>query len=166
MLSGLLRRWCHDPGTQGGYPDRAMIPTPLMSEARPPVFWRWALTVLFAAAVIVGLLGMHTLSAGHAELPTATASAAMHEHSSVGTDAVGAVQFNAETGCVDCGSPSHEALMMVCLLGLLVTLLLVARTAPSLMRGRHPGFVVRVVHALSSRVPPGPSLLELSISRT
>jgi hypothetical protein len=156
-------------GTQAGYPDRAMTPAPLLSVVRPPVFWRWALTVLFAAAVMVGLLGMHTLSSGHAQFPMATtaSSAAAHEHSTVGAPAVDDAPPVVESGCTDCNSPSHDALMMVCLLGLLVTLLLAARSAPSLMmRARHSAVGVRAVAVLSSRVPPSLSLLELSISRT
>lgn len=131
------------------------------------MLWRWALTVLFAAAVMVGLLGMHTLSSGHAELSMSTAASAVeHEHSTAATAAMDAPQTDAGTGCADCGSSSHDALMMVCLLGLLVTLLLVARPATGLIRTPHSLVPVRATPTLSSRVPPGPSLLELSISRT
>lgn len=144
-----------------------MIPFPLVSSAHPLEVWRWALTVLFAAGVMVGLLGMHTLSSGHAELPVGTTvSAVGHDHSMVESEPSHHTGADVGGGCVDCDTSGHDALMMVCLLGLLVTLLLVGRPASGLTRTRHPLFTVPALSAPWSRVPPPPSLLELSISRT
>ena len=130
-------------------------------EVRPPAFFRWALTVLFAAAVVVGLLGMHTLSMGHDEHPAVSAPAD-HGHAEVVNE-----QSVGDVGCADCGSSQgHEALMLVCVLGLLVALLLIARPEHRVLRARGPDLRA---FASPTSIPGAPrplSLHELSISRT
>lgn len=141
-----------------------MTLSPMRSLALTPVLWRWALSVVFAALVVVGLLGMHTLSTGHSE-PAAVAagvSTVEHDHASM-TDTHAA----ADVGCADCGSGSdHDALMLACVLGLLVALLLIARAGPGMIYRHGPLVLEFVVRSpLEAPLRP-PSLLELSISRT
>lgn len=146
----------------------------LRSDQRPAAFWRWALVVVFASLVMVGLLGMHTLSVGHSDPVTAAAVSIEDAHAShVATEAthVPATLHHTGTahdaGCVDCGSGGmHDALMLACVLGLLVAILWVARPGVLVVLSRGPS-IVTFVHAPPSPAPiRPPSLLELSISRT
>lgn len=128
-----------------------------------PAFWRWALVVLFATGVVAGLLGMHTLSAGHAEAPITSlstdAQAHGHEQSSIGTS--GDV-----SECADCGTSGHDALMMICILGLLATLLTIARPAHVVLSAHIPRMTIRHTPGAGVLLAHPPSLHELSISRT
>lgn len=131
--------------------------------ARSPASWRWALIVVFSGAVILGLLGMHTLSTAHTGIADLSSAAAMHEHSPTEVSS----PSNADHGqCVDCGSGEHDALMFACLLVLLVTSLLLIRSPHQAGRTSHSAFFAGPP-APGPIVPPRPpSLLELSISRT
>ncbi|WP_137843227.1 DUF6153 family protein [Microbacterium sp. 2FI] len=130
------------------------------------------LTVLFAALVITGLLGMHTLTTAHAQHSVAVSTATVTAH----VDPVHADHLHAEAatpdthgdeGCADCGSSgSHHAMFMACVLGLLVTILLVSRVKPALLRVRGSGTVARFLRAVVLPPPRPPSLAYLSISRT
>lgn len=137
---------------------------PVARELRPPVFWQWAMSVVLAALVVVGLLGMHTLSVGHSEpVPvSAVEHGGGHDH-----NAMAAPSGAPEVGCADCGGGEHGAMMLACVLGLLVTVMLVARTGPGVVRrfGR-PGIVALAIRPPIPVRPRPPSLLELSISRT
>lgn len=136
------------------------------TRLHPPILWRWMLSVLLAALVMVGLLGMHTLMTGHSDAPMAAMASidAEHGHGSSGdTDSV------AETTCADCvPGGAHDALMAACVLGLLAVVLWAARSGPGVIRGRSrgPGPLARVVGVLLWVLPRPPSLLDLSISRT
>ncbi|MDO8383948.1 MAG: DUF6153 family protein [Microbacterium sp.] len=140
-----------------------MPTTTLTRVARPPEFWRWALDVLFAAGVMIGLLGMHTLSVGHGDPAMTTVSAAAaHDQMSMMDE-----HAAAESGCVDCGSTGgHEALMLACVLGLMATFLLLIRPGIDLFRVRGPSLRMVAFLASVARSPWPPSLHELSISRT
>lgn len=137
--------------------------TMLELAKRPSGLWRWALMVLFSAGVVIGLLGMHTLSSGHSEHSVTSVSAPHQDHA----ESAGPLQVLDE-GCADCGSTQgHAALMLVCVLGLLVTLLLLVRPiARGTLRlhGRDASF--RQMLVPDSWVSRTLSLHELSISRT
>lgn len=137
-----------------------MMLTALNSVQRSPGLWRWALIVLFAAGIVLGLLSMHTLSAGHGAPPAATAA----DHGHAG--AMGE-QPGGDVGCADCGSPGgHESLTMVCVLGLLVTLLLIGRSTHGPLHVRGPAAPAIGLPIAVPSVARPPSLDELSISRT
>ena len=138
-----------------------------------PASPRCLLAALFAALVIAGLLGMHTLSTGHSDSPVAAISmgTASTGTASMDTDhghaAPGSMDTDADSGCLGCGtSDSPHAMIMACVLGLLVTLLLVCRTGPGLVGARGPGIVAPFLRAAITLRPRPPSLTVLSISRT
>lgn len=147
---------------------------------QPAVSHRWLLAALFAALVIAGLLGMHTFSTAHSDVHVtaapmgATAMSAEHVHAATGSmgnehmhAASGSMDAEADSGCPDCGqSGSHHAMIMACVLGLLVTLLLVCRAKPSLVRASAQSIVAPFLRAVGTLPPRPPSLLVLSISRT
>lgn len=141
---------------------------PIQRSDQPSVSHRWLLAALFAALVIAGLLGMHTFSTAHSDVHVvaastgATAMDAEHMHA-----ASGSMDADAGSGCPDCGeSGSHHAMVMACVLGLLVTLLLVCRVKPSRVRTRAPSIVAPFLRAVGTLPPRPPSLIVLSISRT
>ncbi|MGA1827334.1 DUF6153 family protein [Microbacterium sp.] len=156
---------------------------PIQQSEQPPASPRWLLAALFAALVIAGLLGMHTLSTAHSDsrvaaisMGTASMGTASMGTASIGTASMdadhghaapGPMDADADSGCLDCGtSDSPHAMMMACVLGLLVTLLLVCRTGPGLVRARGPSIVAPFLRAAISLRPRPPSLTVLSISRT
>jgi hypothetical protein len=147
---------------------------------QPAVSHRWVPAALFAALVIAGLLGMHTFSTAHSDVHVtaapmgATAMSAEHVHAASGSlgnehvhAATGSLGAEVDSGCPDCGqSGSHHAMIMACVLGLLVTLLLVCRAKPSLVRASAQSIVFPFLRAVGTLPPRPPSLLVLSISRT
>ncbi|WP_141931965.1 DUF6153 family protein [Microbacterium sp. SLBN-146] len=128
----------------------------------------WFIAALFAGLVIVGLLSMHTIATAHAGVPGHASSTGItaphpdHLHDSslpMGDDAA--------TACESCNENGpHHAMVMACVLGLLVTLLLVHRPAALLIRERGPSVLIQFLHALGTLLPRPPSLIVLSISRT
>lgn len=150
----------------------------IQRSEQPTASPRWLLAALFAALVIAGLLGMHTLSTGHSDSRVAAISMGTISMgtASIGTASMdadhghaapGPMEADADSGCLDCGtSDSPHAMMMACVLGLLVTLLLVCRTGPGLVRARGPSIVAPFLRAAISLRPRPPSLTVLSISRT
>lgn len=131
-----------------------------------PEVHRWLLSVVFAALVIVGLLGMHTLSTAHASSPLAVVSAGAAAMDADHLHAQSAMEVASASACLDCDDGAHHAMIMACVLGLLVTLLLVCRATPGWFSTRRvsvAGYLVRPTVALASRPP---SLMILSISRT
>lgn len=83
--------------------------TMLELAKRPSGLWRWALMVLFSAGVVIGLLGMHTLSSGHSEHSVTSVSGSPHGHAESAEP-----QQVLDEGCADCGSTEgHTALMLV-----------------------------------------------------
>lgn len=132
---------------------------------RPPMFWQWAMSVVFASLVLVGLLGMHTLSVSHSESSPVAATSMEGGH---GHDALAGSSGSLDVGCADCGATGeHDALMLACVLGLLVTILLAVRAGPRVIRsfGR-PRIVAIALRSPILTPSRPPSLLELSISRT
>jgi energy-converting hydrogenase Eha subunit F len=135
----------------------------------PRTLGRNVLVVLAVSiAVIVGLLAMHSLnthavSAEPAAETAAQANAEMTAHHSP------AVPSEPEVGCAACGQGEHSSAWMACVIGLLLTLLLLAPR-------RGPGAAVRTARgdrvprllwaARCLAAPPGPSLNVLCISRT
>ena len=76
---------------------------------------RWLVAVCFAAAVIVGLMGMHTISSGHTA-PTTSENVEMPGGAPHHSSAPATGDEDAEA-CASC-SPSggHDVLMMMCVL--------------------------------------------------
>lgn len=151
---------------------------PIQRSEQPPASPRWLFAALFAALVIAGLLGMHTLSTGHSDSRVAAISmgTASMGTGSMGTASMdadhvhaapGSMDADADPGCLDCGtSNSPHAMITACVLGLLVTLLLVCRAGPGLVRARGPSIVAPFLRAAINLRPRPPSLTVLSISRT
>ncbi|MCR8670233.1 DUF6153 family protein [Agrococcus sp. HG114] len=139
-------------------------------DVRPrPFSTRFWVALVICAAVIVGLLGMHTLSsrgAGH-DAPSSTAL-----HPAAAQEAPASRDVD-EHPC-DCQpvapapAPEHSMLLMACVLALLATLLV--------LHGPQLGGVLRATRRVGGRDverargtlarPRPPSLLVLSISRT
>ena len=144
-----------------------MHPYETQPNLQPPGIPRWLLVALLAAAVITGLLGMHTLTTTHSDvfLSAAPAEAAAHaEHSHL---SLPSIQAHSDADCVDCGqNGSPHAMAMACVLGLLVTLVLACRARPSLVRGSGPSIFAPFLRRASTLLPRPPSLIDLSISRT
>lgn len=128
------------------------------------------LLIALTGAVIVGLLAMHSLN-------THTAAEAGH-HTSVAVEIHGASpdDAHASTGtasavmddtCADCGTGHSNMLAMACVLALLATVLLLART-----RGAHQWLALLPRSGPPTVTPPRatalapPSLTALCISRT
>lgn len=144
-----------------------MYSRPTQPPVQPPRSARWLLVTLFAAAVITGLLGMHTFSTTHADVFLSAAPAGATSHAEHMHHSPPSAQAHPEADCGDCGqSGSHHAMAMACVLGLLVTLVLVCRARPSLVGGRGPSIVAPFLRAASTLLPRPPSLIVLSISRT
>jgi len=119
------------------------------------------LLIAVTAAVIVGLLAMHSLNthtaADTGHQTTASATADDHHSGASVTD----------EGCADCGSGHSDMLAMACVLALLATVLLVALLRP----GRVWLSVLPRPQPLSAALPGRPSLrppslTALCISRT
>lgn len=146
---------------------------PIQRSEQPPASPRWLFAALFAALVIAGLLGMHTLSTAHSDSGVAAVSMGTGSMGTASMDAdhvhaaPGSMDADADPGCLDCGtSNSPHAMIMACVLGLLVTLLLVCRAGPGLVRARGPSIVAPFLRAAINLRPRPPSLTVLSISRT
>ncbi|WP_251453552.1 DUF6153 family protein [Microbacterium sp. Marseille-Q6648] len=141
-----------------------MSPTLTRRHAQPPVFWRWAASALLAALVVLGLLGMHTLSTAHGDTGLTTVAAAEHSHAHAVTES-GAT--DAEVGCADCGAGhDHSAMMLACALALMVAMILIGRVGRAMRHHRHPILVIGGDRPPVEPSPRPPSLVELSISRT
>lgn len=123
------------------------------------------LLIALTAAVIVGLLAMHSLNThsaadtGHQTTVTAAASSALDDHHAGATAS--------DEPCADCGGGHADMLAMACVLALLATVLLLARPRDGLrwlsVRPR-PGAVNLARRARPDLRPPSPT--DLCISRT
>ena len=147
--------------------------TATRSGKSPRAFFRCVLLAgLLVAAVIVGLLAMHTLNlhgtpAAHA--PAITVSATGTEgahHSAGGVHESGGSAGDLGSACTDCGSGDHLGMAMACVLALLLILLILV--PPRLLRGwtrtlPRSSLVARFTDRMLSRAP---SLHVLCISRT
>lgn len=132
---------------------------------------RLAAGMFLPAAVVVGLLTMHTLTAPAATSPTIAAEATVRvdtpgqpAHALRGVNQAHTV---AGVGCDGCSAPDHVSAAMACVLALLMALLVL--TPPALApRWMHPPKMRRAATsqpaAADLRRPP--SLHALCISRT
>ena len=144
--------------------------TATRSGKSPRAFFRCVLLGgLLVAAVIVGLLAMHTLNlhgtpAAHAPaiMVSATGTEGAH-HSAGGVHESGGSAGDLGSACTDCGSGDHLGMAMACVLALLLILV-----PPRLLRGwtrtlPRSSLVARFTDRMLSRAP---SLHVLCISRT
>lgn len=129
--------------------------------------------VLLVAAVIIGLLGMHTLNlhgTAAADTPaamtmTAVESSSAH-HGTAQAHPTGSPAGAADMSCAGCSSDDHTGAAMMCMLALLLVLVLLI--APGVLRS-WSGTLFRspLIEILTARVlPRAPSLHVLCISRT
>ena len=137
------------------------------------LFRRVLLGGVLVAAVVTGLLAMHTLNL-HGT-PVAHAPAAMSvsatdadeaHHLAAGTHESGGTASDLGGTCTDCGGGAHLSMAMACVLALLLVLLLLVppRLLPGWMHlAPRPLFVARSIDRRLSRAP---SLHILCISRT
>lgn len=131
------------------------------------------LLVTVTAAIIVGLLAMHSLNThatttGHAgTAPALTVAADTGSHHDAPAAAAAAQAPADHTGCADCGD-DHAMAWMACVLALLVSVIVLAR----LRAGWRTPVRESVMRAVRARWPafahlaPPPSLTALCISRT
>ncbi|MFE4727390.1 DUF6153 family protein [Microbacterium sp. NPDC056736] len=113
--------------------------------------------------MIIGLLGMHSLTSGHSGSVAASSMSMAAEHGHV---AISHSPVTAEPACADCGSGgAHEAMIIACVLGLLAAIVLIARSTPSVVRSRGRTSVPAMPYPLIDAPTRPPSLMELSISR-
>jgi len=135
-------------------------------------FRRVLLGGLLVAAVIVGLLAMHTLNlhgtpVAHAPaVISVTATDADHTHHGAVSSHESSATADDPRGCADCGTGAHLGMAMACVLALLLALLVLVppRLLPGWLSSRpRPALVVRVVDRMRSGAP---SLHVLCISRT
>lgn len=131
------------------------------------------LLVVVTAAIIVGLLAMHSLNThatttGHASAATATSvttDASSHHDAPTAANPAGAAADT--SACADCGD-DHAMAWMACVLALLVSVILLAR----LRIGWRTPARDDVLRAVQARWPASahtvlpPSLTVLCISRT
>ncbi|MEP7113067.1 MAG: DUF6153 family protein [Ilumatobacteraceae bacterium] len=132
--------------------------------------WRTVLLSLFAvAALIVGLIAMHSLNLDNSHHAAGLASPAADHHApaSSTTDTSALASHTLECGGEGC-DPGHSMSFMTCILALLVASIAFGVAVTALL-GRH-GNIRRqlqlLVTRLHSAIPPPPSLHVLSISRT
>jgi hypothetical protein len=123
------------------------------------------LLIVVTAAIIVGLLAMHSLNS-HTETAAPAAAAAMHEHDTTNPGAAdhGTSQPATDAECADCGGHA-SMLAMACVLALLIVSLLLFLPRVGITWGA----ALRAGPALIARaavLPRPPSLLVLCISRT
>jgi hypothetical protein len=132
---------------------------------------------LLVAAVIAGLLAMHTLNlhgTPAAHTPAVSVSAADSGAAHQGGTHEGAARTHVTSGsvhdpggsCAGCGSDGHLNTAMACVLALLVALLLLV--PPRMLHGwlHVPSRPVSVIRLIGGVRPEAPSLHVLCISRT
>lgn len=128
---------------------------------------------LLVAAVVLGLLAMHTLNlhgtpAAHAPaaISVSTSDAVGAHHGAAGSHESGGAASDLGGTCTDCGGGDHLGMAMACVLALLLVLLVLVppRLLPGWMHTvPRPLLVERFIDRLLSRAP---SLHVLCISRT
>jgi len=123
------------------------------------------LLIAVTAAIIVGLLAMHSLNS-HTETAAPAIASAMHEHGTAGPGVTdhGTTQPATDGDCADCGGHA-SMLAMACVLALLIVSLLLFLPRVGITWGAAlragPTLIARATH-----LPRPPSLLVLCISRT
>ncbi|PKQ35402.1 MAG: hypothetical protein CVT61_06260 [Actinobacteria bacterium HGW-Actinobacteria-11] len=137
--------------------------------------------VLLVAAIIVGLIGMHTLNlhgTAAADAPAAAAISGGHpasisgehpasvQHGIMQAPPAGSPTDTTQMSCPACGTDDHVSMAMMCVLGLLLALVLLL--VPSLIRGwLQPLLQSRFLRSFRAQaLPRAPSLHVLCISRT
>lgn len=131
--------------------------------------WRTVLLSLLAvAALIVGLIAMHSLNldSSHYAAEVASPSGAHHAPASSTTDPVSLASPALECGGAGC-DPGHAMTFMACILALLVASIAFGVASNGLLGYGSPRRLLQLllIH-LQSAIPPPPSLHALSISRT
>ncbi|MGV8885958.1 MAG: DUF6153 family protein [Microbacteriaceae bacterium] len=126
--------------------------------------------VLFAvvavAAIVTGLLAMHSLNLEHSMGTNVGSSSMVAQHHEQAM-ADGAAHDVASEPCGDPCMPNHSLSAMACILALLVSALLVGTAR--MVTGRHFGvswISSSARMAVAIRLPEPPSLHDLCISRT
>ena len=148
--------------------------TATRSGKSPRAFFRCVLLGgLLVAAVIVGLLAMHTLNlhgtpAAHAPavVSASVVDAGAAHHGAVGDHEPNGALGDPGASCADCGAGDHLGMAMACVLALLLVLLVLLppRLLPGWMRTvPRPLLVWRGIDRQVSRAP---LLHVLCISRT
>ena len=123
------------------------------------------LLIAVTAALIVGLLAMHSLNS-YTDTAAPAAAASMHEHGAAGPGVAdnGTTQPGTDGDCADCGGHANM-LAMACVLALLIVSLLLFLPRVGITWGAAlragPALIARATHK-----PRPPSLLVLCISRT
>ncbi|MGX9349144.1 DUF6153 family protein [Microbacterium sp. KNMS] len=128
---------------------------------------------LLAAAVVLGLLAMHTLNmhgtaAAHAPaaISVSASDAVGAHHATAGAHESSGTASDVGGTCADCGGGDHLGMAMACVLALLLVLLILVppRLLPGWMHtAPRPPLVARFIDRL---LPRAPSLHVLCISRT
>lgn len=128
---------------------------------------------LLAAAVVLGLLAMHTLNlhgtaAAHAPaaISVSASDAVGAHHATAGAHESSGTASDVGGTCADCGGGDHLGMAMACVLALLLVLLILVppRLLPVWMHtAPRPPLVARFIDRL---LPRAPSLHVLCISRT
>jgi hypothetical protein len=135
----------------------------------PRTLGRTVLVVLAVSiAVIIGLLAMHSLNT-HAVSGGATAESVAHAPTEMTVHHGPATPAEPGVACASCGQGEHTTAWMACVIGLLLTLLLLAPQGASreVIRAVWGARVPRLLWPVRSlAAPPGPSLNVLCISRT
>ena len=126
----------------------------------------WIAAAVVAAALIVGLLGMHASGSTAPHGPASAAGPALHD---TGSEAP-TLRFADHGPLCDCAAPSpspEHSMLLMCALAVLVALLVLDRPGSLLRlitRTRSPSVMERAAGWRSRHRPP--SLIALSISRT
>jgi hypothetical protein len=140
----------------------------LRAALRPQaaVLRRMLLTVAAVAAIIVGILAMHSLSGDshHTAAPGVVTASASHHAAPIAMP--GADPSSAETTCDGGCEPDHAMGLAECILALLIVVIMLMPPGSLQVWARMSLGLIRILPrgALAPRRPP--SLHRLSISRT
>lgn len=130
---------------------------------------RIAVLVLGVAAIVVGLLAMHVITATSSDHTSHHTAATTHEHGGTIAMTDPSPTGAATTDCNSTCESGHNMASMACLLALLITTLILS---VRVIINRWGSDLYRLIAALSAALPAAlappspPSLLTLSISRT
>lgn len=139
-----------------------------------PPWLRWSLGLLIlAAALIFGLLAMHTLSPASAPVSSAMTShfdqaMGTHADGSAAPDSGGHPGSNESDTCDGCSVPGHSMMLMACVIALFAGILLVFAPGRRVLAWLIPRktWIAGRWDAAGAALPRPPSLIALSISRT
>jgi len=124
------------------------------------------LTLVAVAAIVVGLLAMHSLNLDNTQHGAGSAAQmAAPAHHETGTAPLG--EHGSSSDCAGVCGPGHSMTVMACVLVLLVTMIVLgARLAVSRWHELRRWAAALVAWAVALAPPTPPSLHVLSISRT